>query len=38
MWNLKNNTNVSIYKAETGSQTENKCTATKGEREWGRIN
>ena len=35
---IKNNTNISIYKAETDSQTENKCIVTKGEREWGGIN
>ena len=38
MWNLKNNTNVSIYKAETDSQKETECIVTKGEREWEGIN
>ena len=36
MWNLKNNTNESIYKTETDSDTENKFMVTKGEREGGR--
>ena len=36
MWNLKNNTNESICKTETESQTyENKLRVTKGEREGG---
>ena len=33
MWNLKNNTNESIYKTETDSQTENNLMVTSGERE-----
>ena len=33
MWNLKNNTNGSIYKTETDSQTENKLMITKGKRD-----
>ena len=33
MWNLKNNTDESIYKAET--DIENKFMVTKGERGWG---
>ena len=33
MWTLKNNTNESTYKTETDSQTENKLTVTKEERE-----
>ena len=32
MWNLKNNTNESIYKTETVIDTENKFMVTKGER------
>ena len=32
MWNLKNNTNESIYKTETDSGNR-KLTVTKGERE-----
>ena len=37
-WNLKNNTNESIYKTETDSQIEHKLMVTKGEWEWGGIN
>ena len=33
MWTLKSNTNESTYKTETDSQTENKLTVTKEERE-----
>ena len=34
-WNLKNNTNESIYKTETDSEIEHKRMVTKGERrEW----
>ena len=36
MWNLKYNTNESIYKTETDSDKENKLLVTKGEREVGR--
>ena len=36
MWNLKNNTNESMYKTETDfTDIENKLMATKGEREGG---
>ena len=38
MWNLKINTNESVYTTETDSQTENKLMVIKGEREWGGIN
>ena len=33
MWNIKNNTNESIYKTETDSDIENKLMVNKGERE-----
>ena len=35
MWNLKYNTNESIYKTETDSDIENKLLVTKGERDRG---
>ena len=35
MWNLKIDTNQSIYKTETDSDIENKLMVIKGEREWG---
>ena len=35
MWNPKNNTNESIYKTETLTDTENKPMVTKGERKGG---
>ena len=38
MWNLKNNTNKSIYKTETDTEIESKLVVTKGEREGGGIN
>ena len=34
--NYKNYTNQLIYKTEIDSHTENKHTATKAKREWGR--
>ena len=39
MWNLKNNTNESIYKIETDSQTQKtKLRLPKGKGGWGEIN
>ena len=40
MWTLKNNTNSTIQKIETDSQTEkkNKLLVTKGENQGGGIN
>ena len=38
MWNLKINTNETICKTETDSQTENKLIVTKGESGGGGIN
>ena len=35
MWNLKYDTNESIYKTEIDSDTENKLMVTKGEGGWG---
>ena len=37
MWNLRNNTNESIYKTETVSQTKNKLMVRKKERGEGGI-
>ena len=37
VWNIKNNTNGSMYKTEVESQTENKLMVTEGERGGGKL-